>query len=389
MVASAPLPLSARRVALHVFFLLIILLSVIVARPAVKQRVISWLRRPRARHQRRERGSSHPPSSPDDVGARVLGSSHRAFEDVFALPEAGLPIPSVVHYIFGLEPSFGHMKFGLIHYLSIVGARMHIAPQLIKWHYMYLPDGVWWECARPALLLHKLDPIIHIHGKPKAIPKVQHRADVLRMQIMMREGGMYIDSDVIPLRSFQELRKYECVMGKEEADGQAGLANAVILSAPNTSFINRWWEEYKTFEPEKQWAYHSVILPRQLLGQHPTEVTALSGNAFFAPPWTSLTAMYDKDDGYSYRENFAVHLWTSADANKQEMLRRLSIRDIFTGKGSFQRRARQLLVEALAQQQLCGHAASQVEYFVGAALPDIIRDWKPPGQADGRNISRG
>ena len=59
----------------------------------------------------------------------------------------------------------------------------------------------------------------------------------------------------------------------------------------------RWWAEYVHFEPDKQWAYHSVLLPRQLHADHPGEVLVLSDKAFFYPLWTQLTAMYDRDDG--------------------------------------------------------------------------------------------
>ena len=373
---------SLRRLLLLALLSLCIVLSCVVARPSVKRSLIAWLRAPRTRQQhRRRRADGAVAAAPQ--APRALGSSHRAFEDAAVAPEAGLPIPNVVHLIFGLEPNFGHMKFGLSHYLAVLGARMYIAPALIKWHYKYLPDGMWWECARPSLYLHKVEDVTHVHGKPKAM-RVQHKADILRMQIMLSEGGMYIDSDVIPLRSFQDLRKYPLVMGMEEAAGQSGLANAVILAAPNTTFIQRWWAEYASFEPDKQWAYHSVILPRQLHGQHPGEVTALSGSAFFKPCWTDLTAMYDRDDGYSYRDNYAVHLWTSADSNKQEMLRRLSVGDIFRGGGSFHRRARQLLAEAAAQGQLCGMAARQVEYYMApdSGAEDVKRDWPLPAAAN-------
>jgi hypothetical protein len=103
----------------------------------------------------------------------------------------GLPVPNVVHFVFGLEQSFGHIKFGLLHYLAILGAAVHIRPQQIKWHYQYVPEGTWWECAKPVLTLHKVDDVTHVHGKPKAM-RVQHKADILRMQIMLNEGGMYI-----------------------------------------------------------------------------------------------------------------------------------------------------------------------------------------------------
>lgn len=155
-----------------------------------------------------------------------------------------------------------------------------------------------------------------------------------------------------------------------------GLCNAVMLGAPNTTFINRWWKEYVHFEPDKQWAYHSVILPRELQQQHPEEVTVLSDKAFFYPSWTHLTAMYDVDDGYDYRENYAVHLWTSADPNKREMLRHLSVKDIFTGGGSFQRAARRLMRDAFLKGQLCPYAAEQVRYYTeDPSDTSVKRDW--------------
>jgi hypothetical protein len=162
-------------------------------------------------------------------------------------------------------------------------------------------------------------------------------------------------------------------MGRELDNG---LCNAVMLGAPNSSFINRWWAEYVHFEPDKQWAYHSVILPRELQVQHPEEVTVLSDKAFFYPSWTHLTAMYDEDDGYDYRENYAVHLWTSADPNKRELLRHLSIRDIYVGGGSFQRVARRLLSDAFRNEQLCPYAAEQVKFFMTAGGDkEVKRDW--------------
>jgi hypothetical protein len=70
-------------------------------------------------------------------------------------------------------------------------------------------------------------------------------------------------------------------------------------------------------------------------------------------------------------------LWTSADPNKQQYLRTLSIRDIFTGGGSFQRVARQLLVDAFTREQLCPYAHEQVRYFSENASSGAKRDWKP------------
>lgn len=92
-----------------------------------------------------------------------------------------------------------------------------------------------------------------------------------------------------------------------------------------------------------------------------------------SPPLPPYTRSYD------YHDNYAVHLWTSADPNKQQYLRTLSIRDIFTGGGSFQRVARQLLVDAFFREQLCPYAQEQVRYFSGNASSGAKRDWKARG----------
>ena len=263
-------------------------------------------------------------------------------------------VPSIVHFIFGLDPTFGHLGFSMIHYLAVLGAAMHLRPRGgILFHHKYEPSGPWWECARPLLTLTHVENVTEVHGRRFDKMKVQHQADIIRMRLMREVGGIYLDADVIPLRPFDELLKYNLSMGQE---GGEGLCNAVMVGAPNTSFVNRWWDEYRHFDPTTQWAYHSVILPRELSRRHPGEVQILGERAFFYPMWTQLRAMYDVDDGYDYKDNFAVHLWTSIDERQRGRLGRLTPADIFAGNGSFHRIARKFLVDARASGKLCKFA---------------------------------
>ena len=194
-------------------------------------------------------------------------------------------IPPVVHYVFGMEPTFGHLGFGLVHYLSLLATTMYLRPPAIKWHHRFLPPNAsaWWACARPLVALHPVGDVATIHGRAFPSLHVAHKADVVRLDVLRAEGGIYLDSDVLPLRPFDELLRLGAggavVMGKEEAPGQSGLANAVLLAPRNASFLNRWWARYADFAPEKSWAYHSVILPRELAKAFPGEVISVG-----APP---------------------------------------------------------------------------------------------------------
>ncbi len=272
-------------------------------------------------------------------------------------------IPPTVHYVFGMEENFGHLGFGLVHYLSLLATALYLSPPAILWHHRFLPPNTsaWWGCARPLVTPRLVGDVTTVHGRAFPSLHVAHKADIIRLDVLRAQGGVYLDSDVIPLRSFDELLRLggaegAVVMGKEEAPGQSGLANAVMLAPPNASFLNRWWARYVDFDPDKSWAYHSVILPRELARDHPAEVVSLGGAAFFAPVWTQLRELYEEDDGFSYADNYAVHLWTSQETKKYGGLAKLTVDSVFSGNGSFHRLARRLLRDADAKGALCDAA---------------------------------
>jgi len=311
--------------------------------------------------------------------ARARAPPHRDRQQPPARPVAP-GIPPVVHYVFGMEPNFGHLGFGLVHYLSLLATAMYLSPPAINWHHRFLPPNAsaWWVCARPLLTLRAVDDVTAIHGRAFPALHVAHKADVVRLDVLRAEGGIYLDSDVLPLRPFDELLRLGAagavVMGKEEAPGQSGLANAVLLAPRNASFLNRWWARYGDFDPDKSWAYHSVILPRELARAHPSEVVSLGGAAFFAPVWTQLKELYEEDDGFSFADNFAVHLWTSQETKKYGGLAKLTVDSVFAGTGSFHRIARRLLRDADARGLLCDAAKP---------LPPRRADEPPGGSAWG------
>ena len=54
-----------------------------------------------------------------------------------------------------------------------------------------------------------------------------------------------MDMDVITVRPFAPLMmNHEFVMGQEGPNGVYGLCNAVMLSAPNSSFVRLWIDHY-------------------------------------------------------------------------------------------------------------------------------------------------
>ena len=128
--------LTPRKTLLYLLCGLVILLSVLASSPSAKKYLIKLLT-PR-RHRRIRSRSRVVLDGPEARGVALIPE----------VLDDGFNIPNVVHMIFGLEPNFGHIKFGLTHYLAVMAARMKIGPQFIKWHYRYSPEGIWWECVQ-------------------------------------------------------------------------------------------------------------------------------------------------------------------------------------------------------------------------------------------------
>lgn len=197
-------------------------------------------------------------------------------------------IPKIVHFIFGLKKDFGDKGFSYIHYLSVITAYKIIKPDKICFHYEYEPDGFWWNQAKKLAILNKVKAPDTIFGNK--INTYQHKADVLRLEILREMGGIYLDLDLVVLNSFDNLLKNKNVMGIEPSQG---LCNAVILSEKNSSFIKAWYNSYSDFDNSK-WNYHSIQLPFKIASTMHDEIRIENYYSFFYP---------------FYKDNAQYYLW--------------------------------------------------------------------------------
>ena len=198
------------------------------------------------------------------------------------------PIPKVVHFIWGLKEGKGqHARFGFMEYLSIRAALIALKPEKVIIHYATLDEsGEWFSRIKPNITL------VHHHPSNDSVLRnaqswqAAHKADVLRLDILRREGGIYLDLDVVALRPFDAILSSprDAILG-HEGGNRAGMANAVIVARKDSSFIKRWIKTYDSFST-REWNYHSVILPKKMAGEFPDEICGLSPTAFFWPTWT-------------------------------------------------------------------------------------------------------
>ncbi|UCC41077.1 MAG: hypothetical protein JSV96_06515 [Candidatus Aminicenantes bacterium] len=234
-------------------------------------------------------------------------------------------IPNVIHFCFGLREDYGKMPFSFMHYLSVRTAYECNKPDEMMLYYKYEPKGEWWEKSRRYLTLEKIEPPTRIFGNP--LCHFAHQLDVFRIDLLLKYGGIFLDMDVICLKSFRPLLKYEYVMGWE---GDSGLCTAVLLSSPNSEFLKILREKYKNFRSKGQdefWNENAVIWPKVVADQRPDLIHTVNKYAFFWPLSCSphkiwgrhpkntldrvLNHFKDQFDYMILKRSFCIHLWES------------------------------------------------------------------------------
>jgi len=246
-------------------------------------------------------------------------------------------IPNVIHFCYALLPE---AKFGFLEYLAIKSAYEVNHPERIYLHYQHECSGPWWEKACELATLRKTEAPTEIFGRE--VRHFAHRADVLRLLILKREGGIYLDIDTICVRPFTDLLDHPCVMGWQ---GGRGLCNAVILSEPNGQFIRAWLETYRTFRSkghDKHWDEHGVLMPTRLARdtQLSPHIKVLSKRAFFFPLWGQVRHLFESGDLRKFRDSYCIHYWESIT---RAQLEKITPENAVLGDNNFARFARRVL----------------------------------------------
>ena len=86
------------------------------------------------------------------------------------------------------------------------------------------------------LQLHRVRAIEGIYGFPAKHPA--HRADIVRLAALISMGGVYLDTDVLVLKSFDMLGNPDFAAAWEfTGEGRlVGLSNAVLVAAKQSCF---------------------------------------------------------------------------------------------------------------------------------------------------------
>lgn len=218
-------------------------------------------------------------------------------------------IPKIFHFIFGLKQQTN--EFHLVYYLALKSCLEVNKPKKINFYYKYEPYGPYWDKIKPYLNLIQVEPPTEIFGIP--INHYAHQADIIRLQALIEEGGIYADIDSVFVNPYPEyLYEQEFVMGQQANEG---LCNALMMSSPNSFFARKWLLDHKICFKGGQpgtngWCTHSVYYPLHLSKQIPQHIHIEGPNSFFYYLYhqDSLKELFSKNNKIPYNM-YSLHLW--------------------------------------------------------------------------------
>ncbi|CAN6471327.1 unnamed protein product [Victoria cruziana] len=161
---------------------------------------------------------------------------------------------------------------------------------------------------------------------PGEIPLAQNLSNLLRIAVLYKFGGVYIDTDVIILRTFSGLRN--CI-GAQAMVAETGewrrLNNAVLVFDENHPLLFKFIQEFSlTFDGNK-WGHNGPYLVSRVVsrvaGRPGFNFTILPPMAFYPVDWSRIGGYFRRPATpvmsrwveaklvQLHQESYAVHLW--------------------------------------------------------------------------------
>ena len=124
-----------------------------------------------------------------------------------------LIVPNIIHFI-----QFDQRSISFIHFICICSAFYNHGPTTLFLHTNVQLKGKYYLLLKKllgtTLVMNQMEKPSHVFGQ--RLSSVQHSADVARIKILIRYGGIIMDTDVFTVRNLNRFRHFEAVIGWPE-----------------------------------------------------------------------------------------------------------------------------------------------------------------------------
>lgn len=124
------------------------------------------------------------------------------------------------------------------------------------------------------------------------------------MEAMLLYGGLYVDTDVIALRSLDALLNYTVTMGR---DAPSTISNGVILArraAPHLYLLHSSYTSFKT----EEWSAHSTVGNQAIHAKCPMFLH-VEPDSLIVPNYFARKSLFDSSVSLQLTKAYMIHFW--------------------------------------------------------------------------------
>ena len=218
-------------------------------------------------------------------------------------------VPNIVHLVWLYESEHTFSFIALLSGLSIV--RIIKPCVILFWYDGHNPIGEYWNqftgnASQAGIPIHMLTITT-----PKSVGGTvfgwkEHRSSFVRMHVIQTFGGIYMDTDVLAIRSLHSLRCYNTTMGHESANA---MCNDFIMAIPNAKFLKIWISQYYINYPGNYWGYN-VQTAMKMAKKYPHLIHVEEKYINHPNFWKEeIRMLFDEKYKFDWSKNYVVHLW--------------------------------------------------------------------------------
>lgn len=214
-------------------------------------------------------------------------------------------IPNIIHFVW--LTGANSRPFSFINYLAVRAAHDVQCPERILMHVNEEPVGNSnWERIRPYVEMVKIEPPTEWRGE-RIDHQPQYQADILRLQILLNQGGTYLDTDMLLIKRLPQY-DWPCVMSPDTTEDPQSMNAGLIMAEPGAAFLQRWLD---AFEINETWAHGAVVLPWLLYREDATGVCLRSAHEFLPFGWRDKSILGPRTvfTKSMLTDAFCIHMW--------------------------------------------------------------------------------
>ncbi|KAH8751292.1 hypothetical protein F5883DRAFT_720183 [Diaporthe sp. PMI_573] len=223
-------------------------------------------------------------------------------------------IPPIVHFVQLKKDESSSLHFSFESFLALYSAYLFVRPSVIYIHTDYTPqevtDAAQHGSSWTRKVLTAFPDVVRLNkviAPTKAnvleIKRIEHKSDFVRLDQLTLHGGIYLDWDVLTLRSLDPLLEsgFRAVVGRQS---DATIMNGIILAARDSAVVRVMRQETpRRFNGD--WVEHSVRLiteVSQALAAVPREVLIMDPGAYAPFTWTqeSVNEALERHEGDAF-----------------------------------------------------------------------------------------